>query len=172
MSIDLWCAGVEHRDDGRRLRWRSCELVLMDREGEGRVLGIDWWTEAAGWQVVVADTWDTHSCEDVVGWTMLPAWSRTGGTRVLSWRTCTQCRTHDGFGGLGLKTTQCYGCRVLLSLGLKNSTVAVLEGTGGAHGITAKGASRQSNFLCSVWPSDQKTRSLSILPPKEWIGSM
>jgi hypothetical protein len=30
----------------------------------------------------VADTCDKHLCEDVVEWTVLPAWSRTGGTRV------------------------------------------------------------------------------------------
>jgi hypothetical protein len=32
MSVGLWCACLEHRDDGRKLRWRSCALVLMDRE--------------------------------------------------------------------------------------------------------------------------------------------
>jgi hypothetical protein len=30
----------------------------------------------------VADTWDTHLREDMVEWTVLPAWSRTGGTHV------------------------------------------------------------------------------------------
>jgi hypothetical protein len=39
MSVDLWCAGVEHRDGGLRLRWRSSGLVLMDRE---------WWRASVG----------------------------------------------------------------------------------------------------------------------------
>jgi hypothetical protein len=87
--------------------------------GEGRVLGLDWWIRAARWPTVVADTWDTHLCKNMVEWTMLPAWSRTSGTRVWSWRTCTRFGAHDRFGGLGLKTTQRYGCLVLLCLGLK-----------------------------------------------------
>jgi hypothetical protein len=31
---------------------------------------------------MVDDTWDMHSCEDVVEWAVLPARSRTGGTHV------------------------------------------------------------------------------------------
>jgi hypothetical protein len=93
--------------------------------------------------------------EDVVEWTVLPAWSRTGETRVWSWRTRTRCGTHDGFGGLGLKTTQCYEWRVLLSLGLKTRQWRFWRELVAACGITAKGASRQSNFMWSVYPSDK-----------------
>jgi hypothetical protein len=32
MSIGLWCAGVEHRDGGRRRRRRSCGFEPMDQE--------------------------------------------------------------------------------------------------------------------------------------------
>jgi hypothetical protein len=35
---------------------------------------------------MVADTWDTHSRKDMVELTVLLACSRTGGTRVWSWR--------------------------------------------------------------------------------------
>jgi hypothetical protein len=38
----------------------------------------------------------------------------------------------------------------------QNSVAAVLEGTGGD---TTNGASRQSNFLWSVWPLDRKPRN-------------
>jgi hypothetical protein len=62
---------------------------------------------------------------------MLLAWSRTGGTRVWSWRMRTRCGTHGGFGGLGLKTTQRYGWRVFAEFGPQNSAVAVPEGTSG-----------------------------------------
>jgi hypothetical protein len=58
MSIGLWCAGVEHRDGGPRLRWRSCGLVLMDREQWRMSVG-SWLTyrsrgvtSRGGWQLV------------------------------------------------------------------------------------------------------------------------
>jgi hypothetical protein len=38
--------------------------------------------------------------------------------------------------------------------------------------IIMKGALRQRNFVKSAWSSDQKSRSWSILPLAEWIGSM
>jgi hypothetical protein len=41
-----------------------------------------------------------------------------------------------------------------------------------ARGVTAKGASRQSNFMWSVWPSDQKPCSSSLMPLAEWIDFM
>jgi hypothetical protein len=95
----------------------------------------------------VADTWDTHSREDVVEWTVLPARSRTGGTRVWSWRTRTRCGTHGGFCGLGLKTTQCYGWRVLLSLSLKTRRQRFRREPVAARGVIAEGASRRSNSV-------------------------
>ena len=60
----------------------------------------------------MADTWDTHSRENVVEWTVLSTWPRTGGTHVWSWRARTISGTHDRFGDLGLKTTQRYGWQV------------------------------------------------------------
>jgi len=140
--------------------------------GEGRVLGLDWRIRAARWPTAVADTWDTHLCEDVVEWTVLPAWSRTSGTHVWSWRTCTRCGAHGRFGGLGLKTTQRYGCLVLLSLGLKTRRWRFRREPVAARGVIAEGASRRSNSVWRTWPSDQKPRSWSISPPVEWIGSM
>ena len=89
---------------------------------------------------MVADTWDTHSREDVADWTVLPAWSRTGGTRVWSWRTRTRCGTHGRFGGLGLKTTQRYGWQVLLSLGLKTRRRRFRREPVAARDVIAEGA--------------------------------
>jgi hypothetical protein len=56
--------------------------------------------------------------------------------------------------------------------GPQNSAMVVLVGIGAAHGITAKGASTRSNFVWSVWLSDGKPRSWSILSLAEWIDSM
>jgi hypothetical protein len=89
---------------------------------------------------MVVNTWDTHLCEDMVEWIVLPAWLRTGGTRVGSWRTCTRCGAHDRFGGLGLKTTQRYGCLVLLSLGLKTWRWRFRREPMAARDVIAEGA--------------------------------
>jgi hypothetical protein len=105
-----------------------------------------------------------------VKWTVLLAWSRTGETRVWSWRTRTWCSTHSGFGGLGLKIT--LRMTSFAEFGPQNSVVAVLEEPVATRGITMKGASRRSNFVQSAWPSDQKPMSWSISPLVEWIGSM
>jgi hypothetical protein len=140
--------------------------------GEGRVLGLDWRIRAARWPTMLTDSWDTHLCEDVVEWTVLPAWSRTSGTRVWSWRSCTRCGAHGRFGGLGLKTTQRYECLVLLSLELKTRRWRFWMEPVATRGVIAEGASRWSNSVWTTWPSDQKPRSWSISPPVEWIGSM
>jgi hypothetical protein len=79
---------------------------------------------------MVADTWDTHSCEDVVEWTVLLVWLRTGGTHVWSWRTHTRCGTHDGFGGLGLKPPA-LRMIVFAEFVPQNMVVVVPERTGG-----------------------------------------
>jgi hypothetical protein len=41
-----------------------------------------------------------------------------------------------------------------------------------ARGVTTKVASRRSNFVWSVWSSDRKHRTWSILSLTEWIYSM
>jgi hypothetical protein len=92
---------------------------------------------------MVADTWDTHSREDVAERTMLSARSRTGGTRVQDvgythargailtavwWLSLKKppCATDDGF---------------LLSLGLKNLRRWFLRELVVACGVTADDAS-------------------------------
>ena len=96
---------------------------------------------------MVVDTWDMHSREDMVEWVVLTVWLTSGGTHVWSWRTCTQCGTHGGFGGLGLKTTQCYRWWVLLSLGLKTRGQRFWREPVVARGVIAEGASRRSNSV-------------------------
>jgi hypothetical protein len=84
---------------------------------------------------------------DVVEWTVLLAWSRTCRTCVWSWRTCTRYVAHGRFGGLGLKTTQRYGWRVLLSLGLKTQWRWFWRELVATRGMIVEGASRQSNSV-------------------------
>jgi hypothetical protein len=54
----------------------------------------------------------------------------------------------------------------------QNSVVRFRRGLEAARGVIAKGALRRSNFVKSVWSSDEKHRSWSILPLVEWIESM
>jgi hypothetical protein len=170
MLVDLWCAGVEHRNGGRWLRWRSCGLLPMDRE---------WWRASAGSRLTdqssqVTNRGDWHLGHALVrgrgGVDRVAGVSRTGGTRVWSWRTCTRCGVHDRFGGLGLKTTQRYKCLVLLTLGLKTRRWRFRRELVAARGVIAEGASRRSNSVWRTWPSDRKPRSWSISPPVELIG--
>jgi hypothetical protein len=163
MSVGLWCAGVEHRDDDQRLRW-SCGLVLMDRE-RWRASVVSWLTDRNS-RVTNRGSWH-------VGHTL--AWGRGGVDRVVdvvedSWNTrlvvddTHAVRYSRGFDGMGLKTTQYYRWQVLLSLGLKTlwrhvaSQQRVHQGEAtscGAHGRWIKNP--------GVGP---------FLPPVEWIGSM
>jgi hypothetical protein len=129
MSVSLWCAGVEHRDGGWQLRWRSCGLVLMDRERWRASVG-SWLMDQSGWwPAAVADTWDTHSRKDVVEWTVLLAWLRIGETRVWSCRISTRCSAHRRFGGLGLNhpVLQMAGFAEFRS---QKSATAIPKGTG------------------------------------------
>jgi hypothetical protein len=157
--------------------WSMAEVKVMRAraDGPGAVKGECWVLTNESEQLGDQLWWltpGTHLCEDVVEWTVLPAWSRTSGTRVWSWRTCTRCGTHGRFGGLGLKTTKRYGCLVLLSLGLKTRRWRFWREPVAACGVTVEGASRRSNSVWRTWPSDQKPRSWSISPSVEWIGSM
>jgi hypothetical protein len=56
--------------------------------------------------------------------------------------------------------------------GLQNPVVWFRRESGAAHGIITKGASRQSNFMKSVWPSDRYSRIWFIFPLDGWISSM
>jgi hypothetical protein len=87
---------------------------------------------------------------------VLPAWSKTSGTHVWSWRTCTRCSAHGRFGGLGLKTTQRYSWQVLLSLDLKTRWRRFRREPVAARGVIVDGASRRSNSVWRTWPSDRK----------------
>jgi hypothetical protein len=62
-----------------------------------------------------------------VEWTVLPAWSRTGGTHVWSWRTCTRCGAHDRFGPQNHPALRMAS---FAEFGSQNSA-AVPDGTGG-----------------------------------------
>jgi hypothetical protein len=77
----------------------------------------------------VADTWDTHSHEDVAEWAVLPAQSRTGGTRVQDMGDARGAIITTVW-WLSLKTTQCYGRRVFDWVWPQSPTVAVPMGTG------------------------------------------
>jgi hypothetical protein len=59
-----------------------------------------------------------------------------------------------GFVGFGPQTPMVQFCRE----------------SGATHDVVTKGASRRSNFVKSVWPSNRYSRSWSILPLGEWIG--
>jgi hypothetical protein len=103
---------------------------------------------------MVADTWDTHLCEDVVKQVVLPARSSTSETCIQDVGDAHAVRYSRRFGGLDLKTTHYYGWRLLLSLGPKTRRWRFQWKSVVACGITAKGASRRSNFMWSVWSWD------------------
>jgi hypothetical protein len=119
MSVDLWCADMEHRDSGRRGRWNSCRFVSMGRE-RWRTSTVTWlrdWTRwvtsRGGWHLAQTHTrtWQNGSC----------CWRSQGLAGHVS-RTCgarTQCNTHDNLVVDCQKTTPRYRRWVLLSLGLK-----------------------------------------------------
>jgi hypothetical protein len=67
-------------------------------------------------------------------------------TRLIV-KDVTRCGAHDRFGGLGLKTTQHYGWRVLLSLGLKTRWWRFRREPVVARDMIAEGASRRSNSV-------------------------
>jgi hypothetical protein len=95
---------------------------------------------------VVEDWWDT--CLGRVG--------RLSRCDTTVWASKPPSLQIVGFAEFGLKTRQCWS--------QWESVVA--------RGITAKGASRWSNFMWSGWPSDRKHRSWSISPPVDSIGFM
>jgi hypothetical protein len=75
-----------------KVKW-GCADRLRAVKGE-------WWVLTNGPEQPNGQPWrltpGTRTREDVVEWTMLSVWSRTGETRVWSWRTRTRCGTHDG----------------------------------------------------------------------------
>ena len=58
-----------------------------------------------------------------------------------------RCGAHDRFGGLGLKTTQRYRWRVLLSLGLKTRRWRFRREPVAARDVIVEGASMRSNSV-------------------------
>jgi hypothetical protein len=69
---------------------------------------------------------------------------------------------------LSLKTTMRNRWWFLLSLGLKTRWRLFQREPVAARGIITKGASWQSNFVRSAWPSDKKLRSCPFHP--QWDG--
>jgi hypothetical protein len=58
-----------------------------------------------------------------------------------------RCGAHDRFGGLGLKTTQRYRWRDLLSLGLKTRQWRLRREPVAARAMITEGAPRRSNSV-------------------------
>jgi hypothetical protein len=98
--------------------------------------------------------------------------------RGLSWHTSSRgVRARGAVLTAGLvvwasKTTQHYGWWFSLSLGLKTRWWRLWREPVAVRGMIAEGASRQSNSVWRMWPSDRKPKSWSISLPVEWIDSM
>jgi hypothetical protein len=61
------------------------KIMWARADGPGAVKGECWVLTDGLEQLGDQPRWltlGTHLCEDMVEWTVLPAWSRTGGTRV------------------------------------------------------------------------------------------
>jgi hypothetical protein len=161
MSVGLWCAGVEHRDDGQRRR--SCGFVPMDRERWRTSVGT--WlrdrsrqvTSCGGWHLGHALARGHGGADRVAGaiedWRDMYPW-RGGRARtvILTVVSVVEPQNH-----LTLRTT-----------GFWPGLVSKLGGGGSgenrkvARGIIAKGASRQNNFVWNAWLLDKNLRSWFI----------
>jgi hypothetical protein len=89
MSINLWCAGVEYRNGSRRMRWRSCGLVLMDRE-RWRASAGSWLTDQSnqvtslgGWHLGHAFARGRGGVDRVAG--MIEDWRDTSDRGGRAW---------------------------------------------------------------------------------------
>jgi hypothetical protein len=162
MSVSLRCVGVQHRDGGRRWRWRSCGFVPMGQE---------WWIKDERW-----DMTEVPASPADQPWWLTP---RTR-TCMRTWRSGT-CLGRGGRARstiltavwwLSFKTTLHYRWRVLLSLGLITRRQLFWRELVAARGVIRKSVSRWSTFMWSMWQLDWKPRSWSILLLAEWIDSM
>jgi hypothetical protein len=161
MSVGLWCVGVEHRYDDQRLRWRSCRLLLMDRERWRMTIG-SWLTDQSSWLTSRSGWYLEHT----LAWGCGVEGHAAGA--VEKWQGTCPGREGRARGAI-LTAVWWFGPQNHLALWMagfaefrpQNSTTVVLEGT---RGIIVKSASRQSNFVWSLWPSDRKTRSWSTSP--------
>jgi hypothetical protein len=125
MSLDLWCAGVELRGDGRRRGEGQVETCHAD--GPGAVKdGYETWTEGPGGRVTNRNGWHlgTSTSASVHGGQCWPSQdggraSRAGGserfgaqavkdevTHVEERRMRMEYATRGGFGGFVLKTIE------------------------------------------------------------------
>jgi hypothetical protein len=157
---------------GRQMRWTWSGLVLMYRER--------WRKSAESWLTDQSSRVTSHS-----GWHLGHALvrgcggvSRVAGTVENWWDTCpghggcAHCAILTAVWWLSIKNTMRCGWRILLSLGLKTRWRRFWREPVEVRGITVKGVSRRSNFVWSVWPSDRKPRSWSLLPLAEWMDSL
>jgi hypothetical protein len=171
MSIDLWCGGVEHGDGGRRLSWRSCGLLLMDREGwrtNVRSWPMDrsgWVTSRGGWHLghAVARVCGRAVC--VVG--AIEYWRDTclghGDTHVV--------RYSQRFGGWSSKPA------ALRTVGFR-LRLASKPGGGNSSGnyrrymVWSRWCIKANKLRVKSVVIGENSRSWSISPPVEWIGYM
>jgi hypothetical protein len=79
-----------------------------------------------------------------------------------------RCATRDSF----VVEPQNHLVAGFVKFGPQNSVVRFWQESKEAHGVVTKVASRQSNFVWSVWPSNKNPRSWSILPSVNWMSSM
>jgi hypothetical protein len=141
----LWCVGMEHRDDGRRRRWRSCGLMPMDRERwrtSARTWLRDrsrWVTCRGGWHLEHAFAWGRGGVDRVT------STSRTSRTHVQDMRDMhTVCYSRQ-FGGWASKPPNTgFSTR----FDLKTWWWLFWRELEAARGVIMEGASRRSN---SVW---------------------
>jgi hypothetical protein len=99
-------------------------------------------------------TWQSRSCRQP---------NKDSGTCVQDAGTRIRCATHGGF-KLSVVEPQNHPTAGFAEFGPQISIVSFQQESDVARDIIKKGASRQSNFVCSAWSSDQNPKSWFILP--------
>ena len=166
ISLSLWYVGVEHRDEQRRQKWRSCGFVPMDRER--------WKTNAGSWtrdprsRVTSCGDWylGHHRRKNVWSGSCCRRGHRPLGRLFRTWGHIYDTLLMAVW-WLSLKTRR-YGSGGFHRVWASKLDDTVPAGIGGTCGVIAKGASRRSNFVWSVWPSNAYFKSWSILAPVKW----
>jgi hypothetical protein len=172
MSVVLWCIGVEHRDGGWRLRWRSCRLVVMNQER---------WRESVGSWLIDQNSWVTSHG----GWHMGHALARGCGgvdrvTDVVKYwqHTClvvedvyeVQCsRWVWWFGPQNHPVLWMAG---FAEFGPQNSSPAVPKGTGDGTWRDRGRCVKAKQLRVKDVAVRSKFQELVHFAPVEWIGSM